>query len=272
MSNFDLGSFDVTSAVNQVTNALTKGVLGPPIKSINDFINKVSTTTSLARKEGQSLAHQDFIKAISSRPDPSLSFDWIGLILDPTVSTSAQLPWEYIDGITTPAVSITTEEVFMNGRVRKYATKYDVQTADIKIYSDVNGLGFNFANTWARSAYRQDGFWNLPKAYKKDIQIFVIDATRSIIVDFRLVGCTVTNWNGYNLDSSDTPLETSLTLSVDDFYMNYDSDFTAAKSSLNSILTTGLNAGIANLTTALTSGVSSAISGIFGSDTGFNII
>jgi len=272
MATFDLGNVNVGSAVNQVTNALTQGMLGKPLNSINDFINKVSSTTSIARTQGRALSHQNALEAIMSRPDPSLSCDWIGMVLDPTVSVGSQLPWHYIDGITTPALSISTDEVFMNGKVRKFASKYDVQTAEVKIYSDVNGLGFNFANNWAKSSYRQDGYWNLPKAYKKDIQIFILDSTRSIVVDFRLVGCQVSSWNSYTLDSNDTVLETSLSLTVDDCVMNFDSDFTAAKSSLNSLLTSGLNSSIASLTSSLGGKVSSAISSLFGTDSGFNVI
>lgn len=269
---FDLGNLNVGSAVNQVTNSLLQGALGKPLNSINDFINKVSSVTSVARAQGRSLSNESVIDAMRGRPDPSLSCDWIGMVLDPAVSIGSQLPWQYIDAITTPAISISTDEMFMNGRVRKFAAKYDVQTAEVKIYSDVNGLGYNFANNWARSSYRQDAYWNLPKVYKKDIQIFILDSTRSIVVDFRLIGCQVTSWNSYALDANDSVLETSLSLSVDDCLMNFDSDFTAAKSSLNSLLTSGLNSEIASLTSSIGGKVTSAITSLFGTDSGFNVI
>lgn len=265
----NFGTFDVSNAVNSSIQALLQGKLGAPVSSLNNFLNKMGNATSVARVIGREFAKESVLQKLQGRGDPTLAFDWIGFIIDPAVSTSQQLPWQYIDGLDTPSLTVNAKDWHFNGQNRRFASDFELGTVNIKIYSDINGIGFNYANAWARATYRQDGYWNLPSRYKKDIQIFLLDAARGIVVDFRLVGCFVTSWNSYQLGASNDILETSLTLSVDQFYMNYDSDYTAAKDSINSLLTGGLNSAIKGLTSTVSSAASSAINTVFSSTSDF---
>lgn len=236
----DFGSLDYQSAAGSVVTAASQGLLASPIKSYNTFMNRIGDALSPTRRAlGNPFAKQHSLKKLSQRPDPVFAFDWLGVILDNGLSTSAQVPWEYIDAITIPEVSVETKEQFFNGTTRMTAGQFRTGSASIDIYTDRTGLAFNYADYWVRSTFRQDGFYNLPAHYKKDIVVFVLDAKRKIVVDFRLVGCIPTSRESYALGGTDM-LKTSLQLSVDEVFINYDSDLTAAKASIENMFTSAI--------------------------------
>lgn len=225
---------------------LQKGLVNP-IKNAQTFMGRLERIgqTFLPKKQPTNeYARQNVLQEMQKRRDPVLSIDWIGIIQDPPgTRNSPQMPWSYIDEIQCASISVSPATVFRNGLQKKYAGAYDVGGASIKLYTDVSGISFNYPNAWLRSIRRNDGQWGLPASYKKDIIIFVLDSTRQVVVDIRLVGCFPNTWQSYNFEASaSSPLFTSLDLSVDDFYINVEADPTAAKSALSQFLSpvTGL--------------------------------
>lgn len=224
---------------------LQKG-LAKPIKDIDTFlgrIDRIGQTFLPKTPPANEYARQNVLQAIQNRKDPLLTVDWIGIVQDPVgVTNSPNVPWSYIDEIQTPSIRVGSEPVFRNGIVKKYATSYEVDNANLKIYTDTTGQAFNFCNAWTRSTRRQDGLWNLASQYKKDIIIFILDATRSVVVDIRLIGCFPNSWNSYQLEAGGSnALITTLDLSVDDFYINVDSDGSSAKNELTKFLAPARN-------------------------------
>jgi hypothetical protein len=261
----------VMPSVQQLAlGALQKG-LANPIKSVQSFMNKLDGVSNTLKKfglggmlgggsggglgsfggatsnsSGNAYARQNVLQLMQSRKDPLLTVDWIGIVLDQGGNPS--IPWHYIDEIQTPSVRVGTEPVFRAGLTKKYATAFEIDNANMKIFSDASGQAFNFVNSWTRSTRRQDGLWNLSSQYKKDIVIYLLDSRRSVVVDIRLIGCFPSSWNSYNLEASGSNhIETQLDLSVDDFYINVDADPSSAKSALSqftSPLTQALGGGI----------------------------
>lgn len=238
----DLGSFDYTAAAQDVVNAASQGVLAGPIKDYNQFMNRVGAALSPTRRIlGNALTRQNVLKRLQQRQDPVFAFDWLGIVLDSGLSTAAQVPWEYIDSITLPSLSVSVKPQFFNGTERKFATGFATDNASIEFYVDRSGLAFNYTNHWVRSTFRQDGFYALPGSYKKDIVVFVLDAKRHIVVDYRLVGCFPTSVNSVELGGNDR-VRMQLSLSVDEMFINYDSDLTAAKASIEGMFGSVLGA------------------------------
>ncbi len=238
---------------------LQKGLVNP-IKNAQTFLGRLDRIgqTFLPKKQpSNEYARQNVLQEIQKRRDPVLSIDWIGIIQDPPgMKNSPQMPWAYIDEIQCSPISISPNAVFRNGIQQKYAGNYDVGSASLKLYTDVSGMSFNYANAWIRSIRRNDGQWGLPASYKKDIVVYILDSTREVVVDIRLVGCYPTSWQSYSLEAtSASPLFTLLELSVDDFYINVEASPTAAKNALSRFL--------APITGALDS-VSNKVSSVMG--------
>lgn len=232
----DFGSFDMSAAAQDVVTAASQGPLSGPIKDYNRFMDRVGAALSPTRQLLGTFTKQNVLKKLAARADPVFAHDWIGFVMDNGLSTSAQMPWEYIDGITLPAVTIESRSLFRNGTMRKTAGNMTNSTAELMFYTDRSGLAFNYADYWLRSTFRQDGFHNLPAKYKKDIVVFILDAKRKIVVDFRLVGCWPTSDNALSLGGAGVNmLQRTLTLEVDEVFVNYDSDLSSAKASIDGL-------------------------------------
>jgi len=258
----DFGSFDFGSAAGGVLTAASQGKLASPIKSYNTFMNKVSGALSPTRNLlGNPYARQNVLQKLNARLDPIPSYDWIAVILDSSLSTASQMPWEYIDAITIPDLSVEPKDQFFNGTNRKFAGHLNTGGASIDFYTDRSGSAFNYADYWMRSTFRQDGFYSLPSKYKKDIVVFVLDSKRKIVVDFRLCGCFPLSRDAHALAGDDL-MKTTLQLSVDEVFINYDSDFTAAKANIESMF--GSAFGPSGTTSGLASVGSQAFGKIFG--------
>ncbi len=249
---------DLIGTLNDGAWAAVQSVLGGrsqgSVNNVGNFIRKVSENFSISRRLGEAYSRQNVLEVTGNRGDPVTNLDWIAVVVNKNLSLNTTLPWFFIDEITTPAFTVEIEEKFKYGSYVKYAKHAKVDSAAIKVYSEVNGTAFNFCNDWVRAIYRDDNLYQLPSLYKKDIYIYILDSTRNIVVDFKLLGCFPTSWDAYTLDSQAArPLETNLQLSVDSYRMNYDSD---PKSIVNNINRT--------LGGVLTSATSTAISSVTG--------
>lgn len=230
----NFGNITASDAVSGSLTAAANGLLSTPVNKFNTFLDKVASRLSPSRALlGRPYARQNVLQVMQQRGDPVLSFDWIAVIIDPTVNVGKQMPWQYIDGLTTPSLAVDQHSLFFNGLTKKFASVYSAGSITLKLFTDTKAKSFNYANYWIRSTYREDGFYGLSKSYKKDIQVFILDPTREIVVDLRFFGCFPTSWESYTLDASNGILETTMQVSVDEMFMNYDSDFSAAKDTIS---------------------------------------
>ena len=250
--------FDVAGLANKVGgNAIDKyaGNLNSKATPINSFISKINSTlgtnfsqinpsamlkaaasgqisslfggkenaNSPVRTTGKAFASLKVANELDKRLDPITNFEWIAMVVNKNPSKNTELPWYYIDEITIPCPNFGTTQKFVLGKDKKYAEWFTINTCTMKLYTDVSGLAFNFCNDWALSIYRDDNFYQMPIAYKKDIYVFILDPTRQVVVDIQLLGCWPSAWADYQLTGgSAAALESSITLNVDDFKMNYD--------------------------------------------------
>lgn len=189
-----------------------------PMGSIGDVASVFGVRNPYAR--------ENTLSALQRRGEPVLAFDWLAVIIDPN-PTSA-LPWYYIDTLTSPDLSISTQDLHFNGLTKRYAGQLNVGSVELGLFTDQNAATFTYANDWFNATYRQDGFYSLPSRYKRDVLFFVLDPQRRTIIDIRFVGCWPTNYAPYSFDGQNSVVETRLTLSVDQVIFNTESSLTRA--------------------------------------------
>lgn len=234
----------VSNTVQSASTYLMQTALSKPVANYQQFMDKIGAAISPTRHLGNAYARQNYLEKLSSRQDPILAIDWIAVVIDnQLLNTNYQMPWYYIDEIQIPTQALAPEKRRVNGLERNYVSYYESMTSTVKFYTDVSGKTFNYANQWMRSSFRTDNFFGLPGDYKKDIQIYILDASRQCVVDFRLKGCFPTTWNEYSLGQTGSEtLVTSLSITVDEVLQNYDSDLSTAKSNINAFFQSGVSA------------------------------
>ena len=264
---FDISSLADRYGGNAIEN-LVGGKLNGAATPLNSFISKVNSTlgtnfsqlnpaamlkaaaagnvaslfggtqnkNSPVASTGAAFAKRNVANELDKRLDPITNFDWIAIVVNKNPGNNNELPWYYIDEITVPSPNFGSSPKFVEGKDKKYADMFSLNACTIKIYTDISGLAFNFCNDWVRSIYRDDNLYQMPIAYKKDIYVFILDTTRKVVVDIQLLGCWPTSWADYQLTSgSSSALESSLTLSVDDYKMKYDVNAAAVTASIERI-------------------------------------
>lgn len=189
---------------------LTNGLKGLPAKKAEPPTFDDSLTGN-----PNGFTAQHFLQEMLSRPDPLLSFEWIGVIYDSSNPTGV-IPSIYIDAIDTPSLSIDKTAVFRQGSNTFFAGTQSVSDVSITLYSDRTGKAMRFASSWFdHTVANRNGNYSLPRDYKKEIVIYIYDARRRVVVPLLLHGVFPINWEGYALNDSSEPLKTRLTLSVD---------------------------------------------------------
>lgn len=141
-------------------NKLQTG-LAKPIRDAGAFLSKIDRVGQAffsPPAPANPYARQNVLQEMQRRGDPLLTVDWIGIIQDPPgASLSPQIEWSYIDEIQASNVRINGAPTFRNGLMKKYGSGYEVDGANLKIYTDTTGKAFNFVNSWVRSVRRRDG-------------------------------------------------------------------------------------------------------------------
>lgn len=258
----DIAGF-VDGGINLALSTVLGGRSQGPVNNVNKFINKVTTRLSPTRVIGKTYAKQNVLDAVSSRGDPITNFDWIAVVVNKSVSLNTTLPWYYINHIQLPGPSLGSEEKYVDGRLKKYATLFTLDSVSIRLFSDTTGAAFNFANDWFRATYRDDNLYQLPSVYKKNIYVFILDPTRDVVLDIQLIGCKPTNWAGYSLGSdSSSALETSMTLDVDDFRVNYDSNPTSVIANVNAALGASIGGLISQTSQTVANSITSTLNNV----------
>ena len=215
-----------SSLLNQLQNALNQG-LSNPSPSVSAFQANLAAATSFSPTKAPTdsagkMGGQPPLEAMLGRSDPVTSMDWVGFVVDR--GNPMVLDWYYINSIQTPSIQIETKSVFRAGKLQHYAGTLSVGNINVILYTDSGGKTLKFVSSWINSVYdNQTGNYRLPKDYKKDIYVYLLDTTRAIVCQFKFFGCTPTDWASYGLQSGAAePLHTTLDLTVDSFSLGSD--------------------------------------------------
>lgn len=149
-------------------------------------------------------------------PDPILSFEWAAAVYKPDSSDMAIAP-VFLESISIPSLDFTVDPVFRNGRVIRFLSKRSDLTANIKLYTTTGGASFDFISNWIYSASNtENGNYRLPSEYKRNIEVFIYDIARNVVVRYTLIGCFIENWTQFSLETSNERLATEARISIDD--------------------------------------------------------
>lgn len=205
------------SYLAQVQGAIN---LKNPSESFAAFSEKVSRTlgkTVNNPARASEFNNPKLYDAFTSRGDPLLNIDWVGMVIDR--SNPKALDWHYLQAIQTPSLQVQPKPVFRAGKMSHYAGALSVENINVTLYSDTTAKALKFASSWMANIYNnQTGDYYLPKDYKKDVYVYLLDSKLATVCLFKFFGCFPTNWASYSLQGGQAEmLPTTLDLTVDAF-------------------------------------------------------
>lgn len=145
-------------------------------------------------------------------------------------SSSAQLPWYYVEEASCPFRQFETISIFREGRDRKYPSKYSVDNLRLSIYADSQNQAFTYLQAWnntiitpfaATSASTMGGGWGRPSDYKQTIFIYMLDISNNVLALIEYVECWPVSVDQYQLESgSSNRIVNHVNFSVGDVFVN----------------------------------------------------
>jgi hypothetical protein len=208
----------------------------------------------------------DSLAGANARPDPLLSFTWYAQlpVISPgstqtasgssatsilqnlataaisplqsamggsiAQSSSAQLPWYYVEEANCPFRRYETKSIFREGRDRHYPSKYAVDDLRLSIYMDSQNNAFQYLQAWnnamitpfaATASATMGGGWGRPIDYKLPIYIYMLDVQNNVLAIIEYVECFPTVIDSYALDSgSSNRIVSHVNFSVGDVFVN----------------------------------------------------
>jgi hypothetical protein len=192
-------------------------------------------------------------------------------------SSSAQLPWYYVEEASCPFRRYDTKPIFREGRDRHYPSKYSVDDLRLSIYADANNQAFQYLQAWnnailtpfsATLSSTTGGGWGRPSDYKWPIYIYLLDPMNNVLAILEYTECWPVSIDQYSLDSgTSTRIVNHVNFSVGDVFVNLmgvTPEFTASilLNPLSNALSTGINALTTNFSSTVNS-ISSGASNLF---------
>lgn len=208
----------------------------------------------------------DNLTGANARPDPMMSFTWYAQlpVISPgttqnaagasatsilqniassvqstlasslggsiAVSSSAQLPWYYVEEASLPFRQFEVKSIFREGRDRHYPSKYSVDNLRLSIYADSQNKAFTYLQAWnnaiitpfaATAATTMGGGWGRPSDYKQTIFIYMLDVTNNVLALIEYVECWPVSMDQYSMDSgTSTRIVNHVNFSVGDVFIN----------------------------------------------------
>lgn len=190
--------------------------LGTPLKTVTAVASNFGITTAdlssvsaVTSKLGQILKSygpngtagvgKHVLTNAMGRKDPLLNFCWFAQL--PKIGPY-KLDWSYIEEFNAPLRSFDNNVQYQRGRDNKYASKQNVSNLSLKCYEDSTGKTQAYLEAWRNLVIGEDGQFNLPVNYKKDITLVILDVSRAISV-YTLVyhGCWPVSADAFQLSS-----------------------------------------------------------------------
>jgi hypothetical protein len=185
-------------------------------------------------------------------------------------SSSAQLPWYYVEEASCPFRRYDVKTIFREGRDRKYPSKYSVDDLRLSIYADTQNNAFQYLQAWnnniltpfsATSSTTSGGGWGRPSDYKKPIFIYLLDPTNQVLALLEYTECWPTSIDQYSLDSgTSTRIVNHVNFSVGDVFINL---MGVSPSFVQGIIASPLNNAITSTINSLGSTITNTASNLF---------
>ena len=155
------------------------------------------------------------IEKLRQRNDPLLSFKWIC----PDEALPFGLPSTYLESVDVPWNNIKVEGgVYVNGKYVYYPGAHDISGLNMVFYEDDKASCMKWIMQW-KAAIKdfETGLYNLPKDYKKDMKVQLMDSKNNPIMTVELIGIWPEATSNWSLNYTDNGrLTVSQAFSIDD--------------------------------------------------------
>lgn len=155
------------------------------------------------------------IAKLKERNDPLLSFKW----LCPDETLPFGLPSDFLESVDLPWNNIKTESGFyVNGSYLYYPGAHDIESFSMVFYEDDKVTCTKWIQQWKAAIKSFDtGLYNLPKDYKKDMKVQLMDSKNNPIMTVELIGIWPEATSPWSLNYTDNGrLTVSQSFSIDD--------------------------------------------------------
>ena len=212
ISGFQSG---LTSRTNPIVS--NYGQINGRINSVTGFAKKAANLLG-GKKTSDQNKHSMALETFQRAQDPLFDVDWLAIVMDRS-NPAGVLDWYYINAIQTPSLQIGTNPVFRAGKMSNYADVLSVADINVSFFTDAQSKTLKFASSWFSSVYdNESGNYRLPREYKKDVYLYMLDPAMKEIALFKFLGCFPTSWNSYTLKGGQASLlTTTMDLAVDSF-------------------------------------------------------
>lgn len=157
------------------------------------------------------------INKLVSRPDPQLNFKWVVMSSMPDVG-GVSLPTEYVESVDIPFGNIQVAEgVFNCGSMTYFPGFHDTSAFGLVLYEDDQATALHYILNWKANVKNYaTGAYKLPKQYKRDLRVRLLDTKNIGVVDFILEGIWPADTSNYSLQyTSSERLVVSQNFSID---------------------------------------------------------
>ena len=156
------------------------------------------------------------LELMTNRPDPLLSFKWVvhGGFTNGRVGSI--LPAEYVESVEIPFNNVKSENIFAGSGYNYFASFHDVSSFTVNFYMDVDNTVMAWLAEWKNKVKNfSTGVYGLPKDYKGEVTIHLLDNQNDGVMAAKLQGIWPADTNNFQLDSENNRLVISQNFSID---------------------------------------------------------
>lgn len=199
------------SISSEAQSALTS-IAGRTFSSPNAGFNSIAGGLS-SRRPGEvspvsspgPTGRRGVLKAMESRSDPLMNFNWYAEMPDLNPKFSADvthLSWEFVEEASPPLPEMELMSNYRAGKNYHFPKQYNLGTLGLKMYEDSHGTSTAYLDTWQKCIFNPDtGLFYNPVDFKRPIKIWILDVAKLSVMCLVYTGCWPTRVEPIQLSS-----------------------------------------------------------------------
>lgn len=157
---------------------------------------------------------------------PSLSYDDANELDDPAIGWKFYCDFPTMNGVSVKNAqlmraqlehtAIDAQPSFVAGTNLHYPKDFNVPPLSLTFHEEKSYSALRYLNAWRQLVVDNAGNYGIPKDYKRDLKITLVDLNGKDAMTITYIGCWPTHPMGYTLDSDSSHLVVTMcTFSVD---------------------------------------------------------
>lgn len=229
----NVGVNDIRAATVQALKGDFSGALTTLSQGPADVLGQFGSAFGLSSSGGNPLTQNTAVNTLQGalgRADPMLSFQWYCELptITPVDGQPTNLDWSYVEEATPSFRTYATRQIYGSGRSHTVASAYSVDTLRLNFYADIANKSLQYLLAWDGAilapfgigAASIGGGFGRPSDYWKPIRLYLVDASKSLVLMIEYSECWPTNIDQLQLDSqSSTRLTYNVSFSAGDVFM-----------------------------------------------------